>query len=208
MGLGNVRLRLDAQPIGSDRARRIAQVFADKPEREPGAAVLRPKSCGSFKFGAGQMEFARLSQARSERGSGFSKIGRRLKRPSESDDRLPRAVDRLQRRAQSRVRPSDRPKIRPRAQRRARPSRVGPPLRSASPISRQPSTKFGKRTNRSSRTDRAFPSSELDERRHTSGTQALADREPSCWRAPTKFPPAEDLPCARATRAATMSVGA
>ncbi len=39
-----------------------------------------------------------------------------------------------------------------------------PALRSASAISRQPSTKFGKRSSRSSRTDRAFSSLELDER--------------------------------------------
>ena len=103
MGFRNVRLRLDAAPIGQNRARRIAQVFTDQSEREPRAAIARPKSEGSFKLDAGRLEFAQLSQAGAKRRSGFDKIGRRLKRPSKSSDSLPGAVDRLKRGAESRV---------------------------------------------------------------------------------------------------------
>ena len=80
MDFGNVRLRLDATAIRLDRAWRVAQVFADQSKREPSAAVARQKSYGSFKLDAGQLQCARLTQARSNRHSGFGKVGRRSKR--------------------------------------------------------------------------------------------------------------------------------
>src|SRR5580698_2220404 len=98
----NLGLRLDAAAIGLDRARRIAQVFADQSKREPSAAIARTKLYGLFKLSAGQLRFAGLSQARSKRRSRFDEIGRRLKRSPESNDRLLRAVERLQSRTQSR----------------------------------------------------------------------------------------------------------
>ena len=73
------------------------------PSANQSAAVARQKSYGSFKLDAGQLQCARLTQARSNRHSRFGKIGRRSKRPSKSDDSLPTAVDRLERRAKSRV---------------------------------------------------------------------------------------------------------
>jgi hypothetical protein len=103
VGFRNIGLRLDAAAIGLDRAWRIAQVFAGQSEREPSAAIARAKLYGMFKLSAGQLRFARLSQARCKRRPRFDEIGRRLKRSPESDDGLLRAVERLQSRAQSRV---------------------------------------------------------------------------------------------------------
>ena len=103
VGFRNIRLRLDAAAIGLDRAWRIAQVFADQSEREPSAAIARTKLYGLFKLSAGQLRFARLSQARSKRRSRFDEIGRRLKRSPESDDGLMRAVERLESGAPSRI---------------------------------------------------------------------------------------------------------
>ena len=163
VGFRNVRLRLDAAPIGLDRAGRVAQVFADQSKREPGAAIARSKSHGSFELDAGRLQFARLSQARSKRHSRFGEIGRRLERSSESDDGLRGrliACRAAPNRAWSIGSAEDSA-----ARAKASTAVFGwPALRSASPISRQPSTKFGKRSSRSSRTDRAFSSPDLDER--------------------------------------------
>ena len=103
MDFGNVRLGLDASAIGVDRSRRIAQVFANQSEGEPGAAVARSKSHGSFELDARRLQFTRLSQARSKRRSRFGKVGRRLERSSKSHAGLTRAIERQQRRAQPRV---------------------------------------------------------------------------------------------------------
>jgi hypothetical protein len=86
VGFRNIRLHLDAAAIGLDRARRIAQVFADQSKREPSAAIARTKLYGLFKLSAGQLRFAGLSQARSKRRSRFDEIGRRLKRSLKSND--------------------------------------------------------------------------------------------------------------------------
>ena len=180
-------------------------------QTNPSANQARPspgrRSRARSSSDAGRLQFARLSQARAKRHSRFDEVRRRLERPPESGDRLlaggrspaePRPIARG---------PSDRPKIPPRAQRRPRLSSRGLLLRSASPISRQPSTKFGKRSSRSSRTDRAFSSpdsmSVTQVRKAASGRSGARRRgalEP-------QFAPARRSPAARAARAATINVG-
>ena len=199
MGLGNVRLDLDAAPVGLDRARRVAQVFADQPKREPDAAIVRPKGQGSFELGPGRLPFARLSQARSKRGSRFGKVRRRFKRPSEGDDRLPRAVDRLQRRAQSGV-------VHRIGRRfgRARKGRQGrlrlaclaqrlPDLAPAVDKAREAAQQVFKHGPR-------FPFPRLDEHHDTSGRRPPADRGRGCRRAPAILAPGRGRP-PRAPRA-------
>jgi len=103
VGFRDVRLRLYAPAIGMDRAWRVTQVLADQSKREPGAAVARSDIQDSFELDASGLQFARLPQACSKRQSCFDEIGRRVERSPKSDAGLARPVDRLQRRAQSRM---------------------------------------------------------------------------------------------------------
>ena len=63
MGFRNVWHRVDAALVGPYRARRVAQIVADQPQRKPSATIARLDIDGSFEFDAGRRQIADLSQA-------------------------------------------------------------------------------------------------------------------------------------------------